>query len=344
MKKALRIYRWIVISVLLQVSVLSYLNFIYLPNRGNVKTTMYDMSEDKIKSKSLRLPSGAEDIKVSFNGLFAAYMNDGSLTIKDIRSGKDVRTLGSSGGGFGFFRWLPDRAMLIYSEDSPGGKKGQVRISTYDISTGLVRSYPSIKGLPEGSEVVEIELSPLTNVVYSMVKTGSSSAQIYKYDIMDNLKYVMTTGTGTVMEETTYSDYLVYQKADGKIYCKNGRTGSSKSLAPEEGSILLAVDSKDRIYAGAPGSGGKVDAIYSGTPDQDVKSWKKTELGFSVLPSDIAVTPEGAIYVVDRGNLSVRSLDGGSEIKYSGKLLDVLDDYIVSTDGNRLELTALSKL
>ena len=104
--------------------------------------------------------------------------------------------------------------MLIYSIKEPEGITGRVRISTYDISAELDRSYPDIKNLPSGSEIIEIELSPLTNIVYPMIKTSSSRARIYKFDIMDNLSLIMKTDLSTIIKETMYSDRLIYQTAE----------------------------------------------------------------------------------------------------------------------------------
>ena len=191
MKRLARIYRWIIISILLQVIVLSYFNFVYFPGRGAIKTTMYEFGEDSIESKNIRILSDTEKICVSFNGVFTAYKKGNNLIITDNKRKKTIKSISPSGGEITYYRWLPDRDMLIYSMKSPEGKKGQVQISTYDIGPELERSYPEITGLPEDSTVVDIELSPYTNVVYTMIKTGTSSAKVYKYNIMDNLTLVM---------------------------------------------------------------------------------------------------------------------------------------------------------
>jgi hypothetical protein len=166
MKKLKTIFKWILLSFLLQSAVLAYFNFIYLPNRGKYKVTAYEADFVQRKNRSYVLPRGAIVVSVSFDGLYAAYKKENNVVIVDVDKKKIIKELDTAGGSITYCRWLPDRDMLIYAVKEPDGERGQVRIATYDIGPGLERSYPDIENLPEGSEVINIELSPLTNVVY----------------------------------------------------------------------------------------------------------------------------------------------------------------------------------
>ena len=88
MKKLKVIYKWILISVILQTAVLSWLNYIYLPNRGQFRTTMYEMEFRTVRDRSYKLPEGAVDISVSFDGLYASFVHDGKIVIADLDSGR----------------------------------------------------------------------------------------------------------------------------------------------------------------------------------------------------------------------------------------------------------------
>lgn len=343
MKKLMRIYRWILLAVLFQVIVFSYLEFIYLPNRGAVKATAFEFQEETVKSRSVKIPSDAEAAVVSYNGSYAAYRQGSKLKVINMGNGRNLKSLNASGGKFCFFRWLPDRDMLIYSIKEPDGKKGNVMISTFDLGAGLERSYPKIKGLPEGSEITCIELSPLTNVVYEMVKTNNTVIKVYKFNIMDNLSYIMNTGVKTVFRETAYTDNLVYQAVDGKITIRNGKTGS-KTYLPVKGKLqLLAVDAEDNIYAGQLDDSGKMISVYHGKAGKLSKEWEKTILNTPVKPSDIVITPDGSIYRVNREEKSIYDISDGTRFSFQGELIEVLDDYVVSRDGRRLGLTAIIK-
>ncbi len=343
MKKLKMIYCWILISVIFQVAVLSYINFIYLPGRGAIKATMYEAETAAVKGRSLKLPDGAGEVVVSFDGLYAAYRMDNQLVISDLDTQKTLKTLEPDGGEFTCFRWLPDREMLIYSIKEPEGKSGQAEISTYDIGPELDRSYPAIKSLPEDSEVTDIVLSPLTNVVYPKIKIGKTKAKIYKFDIMDNLKFIMSTSTETEIFETMYSDSLIYQSPDSSIRIRNGRTGGTSRLPVKDATKLLATDDNDFIYAAITDKNGSLTAIYSGKAGQKAEEWETLPLDEPVKAENVYITAEGTIYYADVEAKKIHALEGTGVTEYQGDLLTVLDDYAVSIDGNKLLLKILKK-
>lgn len=344
MKKLSRLYKWIALAVLFQVAVLSYMEFIYLPNRGAVTATSFEPGKTAVKSKSMKLPGDAQGVLVSFNGVHAAYMQGEKLVVADIdRGGKVLKTLEAAGGKFGYYRWLPDRDMLIYSITEPEGKKGQVLVSTLDLGPMLERSYPKMTGLPHGSAVTDIELSPLTNIVYTMVKTSETAIKVYKYNIMDDLTYVMKANTEAVFKETSYTDNLIYQDKGGKITIRNGTT-AKKTYLPVKGTMkLLAVDAEDNIYAGQLNDGGKVIKVHYGRSDQTAKEWKETELKGAFEVSELAVTPDGSIYTIAEKDNFIQDTATGNKFSYEGSLIEILDDYIISIDGQKLRLTAIVK-
>lgn len=343
MKKLKMVYGWILISILLQSSVLAYLNFIYLPGRGTVRATMYEAETVAVKSRSFKLPDEAGDVTVSFDGLYVAYRQGDELVIADISRRKTIKKLNPSGGVFTYFRWLPDREMLIYSIKEPEGKSGQVLISTYDIVPELERSYPNIKSLPKGSEIIDMELSPLTNIVYPMIKISNTKAKIYKFDIMDNLKFIMDTDISTIIKETMYTDSLIYQSSDGKIRIRNGKTGKSSQVPVKEAKLLLATDDNDFIYTAAADENGKLTAIFSGKTGQKAEEWETVKLEQPLSAADVFITAEGAIYTMDKLEKTVHAIKGTGAAEYKGELLTVLDSYVVSMDGKKLLLGVLEK-
>ncbi|NTV91494.1 MAG: hypothetical protein HGA22_14235, partial [Clostridiales bacterium] len=104
MKTVKRLYKWILISVAVQVLLLSYVNFAYLPNRGNIKATAYVANTAEIKDRSMKIPEAAENVTVSYNGMYAAYKLDNNIVLVNLDKRKEVRTLTQSNGSFTFFR------------------------------------------------------------------------------------------------------------------------------------------------------------------------------------------------------------------------------------------------
>lgn len=341
MKTFKRIYRWILLSVIIQTALLAYVNYVYLPGRGAFRATAYEAQAVAVKNRSYKLPDDASGIKVSFNGLHIAYMLDDSLEIVDTDSKKIIKKLKPSGGTFSYYRWLPDREMLIYTIKEPEGKSGRVRISTYDIGPGLDRSYPDIKSLPEGSTVIDLQLSPLTNIVYPMIQSSDTRVRIYQFDIMDDLELIMKADLGMIIRETMYDDNLIYQPVGEKIIVRNGRTGKKTGLPIKGAALLLAVDDLDFIYVSSTDEAGKVETIHYGKLDHKAEEWKSAKPVKPIAAEDIFVTPLGAIYAADRHDKTIRNLKGGSSMEYQGELLTVTDNYVVTTDGNNLELKVL---
>ena len=348
MKKLQMIYKWILISVILQTTILAYINYVYLPNRGQFRTTMFEIEAAPVKNRSFSLPKGAEDVRVSFDGLYAAYRLGEKLEIADLDRKKAIKSFDAGEGEFSYYRWLPDREMLIYSIKEPEGKSGRVRISTYDIVPELDRSYPDIKNLPEGSKVIGIELSPLTNIVYPKIQTSDTRARIYKFDIMDDLDLIFKTDLTTIIKETMYTDNLVYQQEGKKISIRNGSSGKTANVPVKEAGLLLAVDDNDFIYAGGVDESGKITAVYYGKAGQKADEWKALKPGKAAAKEDIYITADGAVYTADRAKNSVTCLKSADdsesrETEFEGELLTVLDNYVVSIDGSKLIMRVIKK-
>ncbi len=343
-KKLKMIYKWILISIIMQTAILAYLNYVYLPNRGQFRTTMFEIEPKAVKNRSIKLPEGASDISISYDGLFAAYRLGEKLEITDIDSKKTVKKLEPAGGEFTYFRWLPDREMLIYAEKEPEGKSGRIRISTYDVVPELERSYPDVKNLPEGSRVIDIELSPLTNIVYPMIKTSDTRARIYKFDIMDNLKLIFKTDLTTIIKETMYTDKLIYQPAGERIRIMDGKSSKYSYVPVKEADLLLAVDGGDVIYTAGTDGSGKVKEVYYGKAGSKAEEWKTVPLTHSILADDIIITAGGEAFAVDRGYKTIKCIKGDKGLaEYEGELLTVLDQYVVTLEGNKLVLSAMQK-
>lgn len=342
MKTIARIYKWIIISVFLQVVILAYLNFIYLGDGGAVKATMYQPEDEAPVSREVKIPAEASGIKASFNGLYAAYTMNGKLEIFDIKNRRSKKTIDTGKDILSYYRWLPDRNMIIYSSTSIDKGKVYVNVITYDVDSGVERSYPKVSGLPDGSGVEDIELSPLTNIVYVKVKVSDSQARIYRYNIMDNLKYIMSTGINTVIKETIYSDNLVFQDGKNKIYVKDGRRNTTKLLPFKSKMALLGIDSEDKVYAGELNKENKVYKIYFGKLDDRIdRSWIQLQLDKPALPQNIIITPGGAVYKLSEDDKVLYGIDSDRRIELTGEFVEMLEGYIVTKDNKRLKLTVI---
>lgn len=335
MKAIARIYKWIIISVALQLITLSYFNFIYLPGRSNIKATFFeDGSKNDI---SVVLPDNASDIKVSFDGTFAGYIDGGNLEIIELTTGKKIKTFAPETGELSYYRWLPDRNMVIYTVCAPKGSSATVTINTFELDLEMERSYPPINKLPTGSRVQDLELSPLTNIVYVKVNTSETKSRIYKFNIMDDLSFIDTMASDVEIKALNYSDSLTYAEGS-KLRIRNGISGALSTVSFESSIALLAIDSKDNIYVGELNEEERVVRIYHGkTEDFKEKIWEVVELESPLLPRNISVTPDGSIYVTSEAN-RIYDLRSDRQIAYSGEFIEMLNKAVISKTENRLNI------
>lgn len=335
-----RIYKWIIISVMLQLVVLAYFSYIYLPGSNNVKATFYE-GEEKT-DRNVTLPDSAHDIKVSFNGMYAGYITDGKLEILNLKTRKSQKTFDFGGDELSYYRWLPDRNMVIYAFQSSNGDSCSAQISTFELDSEVERSYPAIKGLPERGKVTDIELSPLTNIVYVKVITSETKSRIYKFNIMDNLSSITTINSDTEIKGMNYTDTLVYG-GGSKLYIRNGKSGSVRTIVFKEHIVLLNIDSEDNIYTGELNEEGNVVKVYWGkAEDYRNKEWKEIDLKNPSSPQHVMVTPNSRIYVTSETN-SIYDVEGDRQIDYPGEFIGMLDGTVISKDGKALKLKVFDK-
>lgn len=343
MKAIIRVYKWILLSVILQVLVLFFINNIYLNRGGEIKVTSLDTDGKAKKDINVKVPSGVEYVKVSFDTAFAAYIKSGSLEIFDLQKKKVKETITPEGDGINYFRWLSDRNMLIYSESSAGDKSGSVKVTTHDVDSGTKRSYPPITKLSKQCEVVDIQLSALTNIVYVKVKASETSASIYKYNIMDNLTHVMNTGVGTVIKETVYTDKLVYQDSKNKVFVNDGIKGRKWQIPYKNKIALIGIDSEDKVYVGDLNKENKVYNIHYGkVTTNSVKGWNRIDLKEPLSPENIIVSPDDFIFEIRAGENAVIDVQNGKRIEFKGKYMEVIKGYVVSLNGNELRLKLIN--
>ncbi|MDP4180341.1 MAG: hypothetical protein Q8942_04520 [Bacillota bacterium] len=343
-----RIYKWIILSILIQVLVLAYLNFNYLLKEHDIKATSYDIKENApIKEdSSMKIPSEASSLSVSFDGNYAAYLLEGKVCLYDLKNKEEKTSVTDSNGDINYFKWLPDRNIIIYSVNSFGknSETEKILISTKDIETDNNHSYPVISGLSKSSEVTDIELSPLTNMVYVKIKTSSSKSRIYKFDIMYQSNFVINVGNSATIKEANLSDKLFYEDSENRIQIWDGKRSSRTRLSYKNKVALIGLDSEDTVYFGETNSDGKLTKILYGkydNTDHSENKWEEIQLKSSYDKKDIVITENGNIYSIDTEKNVATNLKNNSEVKYEGEFIGISDNYIAYSKDNKLKVNPL---
>lgn len=343
MRRSAKIYSWIILSILVQIVILFYFNNFYFKDGIDITSTNIDVVDTPKEDKSITIPQGATDIKVSNDGTFVSYYLNNNIVVYDAANKKEAKTLyAPNSKEFTFYKWLPDKNMIIYAVGPKSGMSGEIKISTYDfdIQQDPLRDYPGMTNLPKGSRIESVELSPQTNVVYFKVKTSSSKASLYKLDVMNNLSFAMSIDVNTIIKEANYVEKIVYQDSKGKVFIREGGTGKTKQLSLKNKAAVLSIDLEDKVYVGELGDNDLVEKVYYGGIGTEFKSWDSISLKKPVKPEDIFVTSNGVVYEVDEASNTMYAITNSKDVKYKGKLITVLNDYIVSLDGDKLKLEA----
>lgn len=347
--KALRIYKWIILSTVLQVIMLLFFNNIYLNSRG--EATMIPIPSDNQKTSkqviNVSIPENATDIKVSFDSGYVGYMMDENLEIYDIKAKKVAKSISLKKDIITNYHWLTDRSTLVYATRTPDEGPGSVQIITYSMDTEVQHDYPKITGLPRKSEIVSVELSHLTNTIYTLVKTSETEAKIYRYNVMSQLFHISNTSADTIIKNMYYRDKLVYQDNKSNkvgIFTWTDPKGTTEALTIKNKAVLLGVaGSEDEIYFGELNGDKKISKIVYGKEGEDPDNlWKNVTLKAPVLPENLILSSGGDIYELVESKKMVYNISKNIELTYKGKLIEVTDKQIVSLDNKELKITEIA--
>lgn len=328
---------WILISFILQWTVLAFLSKKY-EARDQISIETVKISENQ----SLRIPHGALDIKVSFDRKYVAMRTGEDFRIMEIETGQELYRLNNL-HQVSFYRWLPDRNMMILSKVNKGSSLQTIEVETFDAASLDIRRYQPIKNQSGKFEITGIQLSSLTNMVYLQLKTNPYEMDVFKYDIMDNPKYVMTTGLETVMKQLNFFDTIVFQKDSKSLWLRNGKENKAKKISLPAESLLLETDYEDRVYLGIWDEKKKIkEIIYQRFTETFNEPWTQVEFPTSLLPQDIRITYKGNIYGVS-GEI-IYNGKTGRETRFKGSFVDIIDPYIVSIYQGELQFEKINLL
>jgi len=368
MKIALRIYKWIILSVFLQVIFLYFINSFYLTNRTNIAerikvTHVGSTGTMQQKDIKVELPSGASNISISYDNTYVSYILNGKLEIMEIQSGevkkvienyfveKDKNTSkDKKKGNFTCYKWLPDKNLIMYGLSAPADSSPLVQLYTYDMETGNEHVGAALNSnyLSKGSELVDIEISPLNMVTYLKIKTGNNQAKLYRTDIMDDINTPITTSLDTVVKIGFYTEDLVYQDNTQKIFVKKGPGSAARQIFFDNKTVLIDMrgveaEGKDKVFVGELDGDGKINKILYGGADEDTAKWTQVELKKPIALEDIVTSRLGTVYEVIETENVIYDPIKDSEVKYSGKFVGLTDGYVATIDKDILKLSPFSE-
>jgi len=320
----------IMISLIIQIGGLFYLNNIILTSDSTIKSQKVADSNtsNKASVSKANVPSNATTINVSYDASYISYYLNDELYVVNTTTGKSVNVSSSNRVKISFYKWLPDRnRMLIVETDNRN-----LSLSYYDVTQLQKSKVSDILMVNSTSTVKDIETAPLTNVIYIKVKNSYKNDSIYWVNIMKSRKKIITkTKYVGNINVVPHEDTMVYEDLyNNKVYATG--VDHALSFSGSTKSCLLSIDNNDKVYVGNLVNDNSIDKIYYGTLKGE---WKSLPLDTPVSKDDLFVTASGKIYKNDTTKGIVKELETKKETTYKGTFLQPYSSGIASiSDGN----------
>ena len=253
--------------------------------------------------------------------------------MQDTKTGTNTQVTTENEGNILYYKWLSDRDMLIIAKKVEKDGESKIQLITYNPKNSTETSVSNdICTYQEDMEVKKVSESTITGVYYVDIYKGGLKSIVYRINANEMLTVSLQTNVLGNMQVIPHEDRLIYEdKVNGKFFVTSPNKqlifNSNKKLT------LLGIDRKDVIYMGEL-NGDKIASIIYGKVNEDTSTWKKVTLDSVVNSNDLYFSNESEILVNDNLKGSVKNLTTGNEVEYEGKLIQIKEDFIATTDSS----------
>lgn len=308
MKKLKMILSWVILSLILQCSVLFFLDKFYFKDNTNVNMEQVKIDDNHVNTNMhVHIPDNAKDIKVSYDAKYVAYYEDKALKVCNTNTG-DVDVLKNSEGRV-ILRsiWLQDRNKLLTLEV----EDGEIVLYNYDAQKQTDQKIVDICPYKANYKNFDIQVSTITGVTYIQINNA-----IYRIDINQSFATnvplaVQSLGSVSVMPT---KDRLVYVAKKGTVIHMT-QPVSRIPIDSNEQIEILGIDEDGYVYVGQI-KNNLVDGIIKKNLDNINSKSEKIKLDKPVEKSNIFINGKGQIYVNNPSNKVVKEIKSSAEIKY----------------------------
>lgn len=345
MKKLLkRIVTWILISIVIQMSFMLYLDKFYFKEVTSSKAVKIPEKVDNVKKHiSIAIPENVINFKTSYDGKYILYTENDLIKIVNTEDGA-VKTVSSeSDSKISFFKCLPNANIAYIAEKRI--KSGASYFKFYSLDFSKKDSVKEEIGEDVNNEAIEIKKTgtkpEVTDIRFSLtncwyVKFSNSTIKpISRFDIMAELSEVKTIDCViNKIDSIKLENEIIYEDStNNRIGISNGKSISINGVVNP---TLLGCDNDDNVYIGSM-TNNKVTAIYYGNIKNDTTTWNKIELGKETRANNIFISEaDGKIYVNDTLESKFTEVLSGKEKLYKGKLLAVYNKGFMTVNKGEL--------
>lgn len=328
---------WICISLVIQLSALYYINKNYLTTETSFKIKKVEAKEIDKAEILINIPSDAEEVMASYDGNYISYYENGAIKVVNTVNGQEKVVSADEGNKISKYKWLPDRHRIIIAEKSTDSSGGSIQLKYYDSSKDVKDNIEKVTWSDSGSQVQDIQVSPITNLMFVKVKRYGNTVDIYEINAMNEVNKVIGSSNLGNIKILPHEDELIYENSYNHTIQTTNKNNSI-SLKDTPNPIILGCDSNDNIYIGNV-TNNKVDKIYYGSPQNSTSQWQVLNVSEPFSPSDVYVSESGEIYVNNNLKGQVQALKGNKITSYTGNLLEMSEKVIISRDNGKLVKT-----
>lgn len=341
MKLYKKIIAWAILSIILQIGGLFILENFVFKHSSSFKPNKIDVEKESTKDINASIPSGAQNVNISYNGKYLTYYENDTLYIEESKTGTKTEVKTEDKGDILYYKWLSDRDRLIIAEKVTKDGDEVIQLVTYSPKDSSISYVTDICDYSDDIEVKKITESTFTSVYYVDIYKGGLKSIVYRIDINnDKSKVSLQASVLGNMQVIPHVDRLVYEdEINNKFYV----TSPNKQLSfnSNKNLTLLGIDKNDVIYIGEL-NGEKISSIIYGKIDEDTSAWSTVTLEAVVNRNDIYFNNESEILINDNLKGAVKNLTTNDEVEYEGKLIAIKEDFIATTDNNgKLVYTSL---
>ncbi|HEY5560843.1 MAG TPA: hypothetical protein VIK72_03645 [Clostridiaceae bacterium] len=342
MKIVKRLSIWILISIVIQCSILFYLDKYYFAAEGKVKTKSLVLKKQVVKEVVINLPKDADvaKVKVSYDGKYLAFLQGNSIKVMNLETGEIKNINYDATVTVMYYKWLPDRDRMFVAEKHIKNNKPIVKFSSCDVKkteivTNEIRDNNNneefITLTDSKATVEDIQISTLTNMIYVKLSLTGQRNSVYSMNVMGQMNKVNTGYIIGKMSELISEDRLVYEDLTTKKIYIEGLNPISIANTDLKIINIIPGNNTDVIYLGKNDSY-KISKLYYGSLDTTIDKWKTIDLKDPVDINNIYISYKDKIYFNDILQGIITEESSGKQTAYKGIVLQMYDEGIISYD------------
>lgn len=322
MRKVKMILCWIGISLILQCTVLFFLDKFYFKDDTNVNMQKVSINSTKDNNeRHVDIPNNAKDIKISYDGKYISYYNKLKLNICNSNTGDTNELENPNNNQILRSVWLADRNMLLTLEV----EDGEIVLYNYEPEKGVNQKIIGICPYNQMYKNFDIKASTITGVTYIKINN-----HIYRVDINQTFATRVPLNVRVLGDISIIptKDRLVYMAPNGTILHMT-QPNTRLAIRSNESLVILGIDEDSVVYLGEVREN-KINKIVRKNLNDIYSKEKIINLDEPVNKKDIFIDGRGNIYINSSSKKIVRELNSKKETNYKGEFLGFYNNGVAS--------------